>query len=613
MHTWQLNMGANYLQNGEIQFKVWAPKAENLALVFIKEDKEEIQYPMQLTADGIFQTTIANLISKDYVYRINEQKTYPDPFSRSQPFGVNGPSRVYNPNDFQWTDSHWKGLPLKDYIIYELHVGTFTPKGTFEALIDKIAYFKDLGVSAIELMPVAEFPGNRNWGYDGVYPFAPHHEYGGLTGLKKFINACHENDLAVIIDVVYNHLGPEGNYLSQFGHYFTEKYKTPWGLAINLDGAYSDPVRQYFIDNALYWLTEYHADALRLDAIHTIFDFSAKHFLEQLSRAFHGQANQLGRLAFIIAESDLNDVRVIKPIQIGGYAMDGQWSDDFHHSQHSYMTKNQWRYFADFGKLSHIAKAITDGFVYNGIPSKYRKKTFGSNSKDLPGEQFVICIQNHDQVGNACLGKRLGTLITIEEYKIVSLLLLCAPNIPLLFMGQEWNATTPFYFFTSYIDSKLGNLVREGYQKEFDLHDSEKFNPQSIQRFEDSKLLWSQLDQTVHKEMLNFYKKLIHIRKTVSCLSNCRKDLTDVSFSEEERWMTVKRDDPSGSKVILAINFNDKETLVPIEFSQGVWQIAVATNDSKQESSSFQMDNNQTNSVLMTSWTANLFYKTVSN
>lgn len=607
MDKWYLNFGANYLDNDTIQFKAWAPKASELSV--ITEGKEKAQYPMQMLGDGIFEVTLSTpLPSDDYFFRINgDKKMYPDPVSRWQPSGVHGPSRIYNPNTFQWNDHHWKGIPLKDYIIYELHIGTFTPEGTFEAIIEKLPYFKELGITAIELMPVIEFPGERNWGYDGVSLYAPHHRYGSPTALKKLIDACHNNDLAVIIDVVYNHLGPEGNYLSQFGHYFTDRYKTPWGEAINFDGPESDLVRQYFVDNALYWLTEYHVDALRLDAIHAIFDFSAYHILEQMNKAFHQQASILERQAYIIAESDLNDVRIVKPLEKGGYALDAQWSDDFHHAQHSYLTKSQWQYFADFGELAHLAKAITQGFVYDGIKSKYRKKTFGSSSQNLPGEQFVICIQNHDQVGNAGQGKRLGNFVNAKQYKMASMLLFCAPNLPLIFMGQEWNATTPFLFFTSYEDKRLGELVQDGYQKEFNLEHSETFNPQNIQRFLDSKLQWAELDQSAHREMFNFYQKLIELRKQRPCLSNCRKDLTQVCFSEEEQWLILAREDPAGSKMIFIANFSEESCTLPIEFSEGQWKLQLCTSDCGKVESSFIMESTGLRNIPLPPYSADLY------
>jgi maltooligosyltrehalose trehalohydrolase len=610
LDKWQLEMGANCLQNGHTQFKVWAPKAQVLSVVSMKEGQEITQYSMKPTGRGIFELTLSNsLLSPDYFYRIDNQDLRPDPVSRWQPFGIHGPSRVYDPQSFQWNDSTWKGIPLKDYIIYELHIGTFTSEGTCEAIIHKLPYLLQLGVTAIELMPIIEFPGERNWGYDGVCPFAPHHSYGGPIGLKKLINACHEAGLAVILDIVYNHLGPEGNYLDQFGHYFTSRYKTPWGKAINYDGYESDHVRQYYIDNALYWLTEYHIDALRLDAVHAIFDFSAHHILEQIQRAFHSQAKALERQAFIIAESDLNDVRIINSIEQGGYALDAQWNDDFHHSLHVLLHKTQWEYFADFGGISQLAKAIKEGFVYDGQRSEYRKKTFGSTSKQLPGERFVICIQNHDQIGNAGLGKRLGNLINKDQYKLASTLLFCAPNLPLLFMGQEWMATTPFLFFTSYEDEQLGQNVRVGYQKEFHLESSDTFDPQNIDRFLNSKLQWQQLEQSWHHEIYHFYQQLIHLRKTIPCLANCRKDLTQVDFNEEEQWLILRRHDSAQSALTLLANFAQETRTLSTEFSSGEWQLRLTTSDVDMVEPLFTTQETSTRAISLMPWSALLYVR----
>lgn len=550
---------------------------------------------MSMIQEGIFELIISPE-SPDYLYCIDERTLLPDPFSRWQPFGVHGPSRIYG-SDFTWTDQSWKGIPLSTFIVYELHVGTFTSEGTFEAVIEKLPYLRSLGITAVELMPVIEFPGSRNWGYDGVYPYAPHHLYGGPDGLKRLIDACHAHGLAVILDVVYNHLGPEGNYLGQFGPYFTDRYPTPWGQAVNYDGSGSEHVRRFVMDNALFWLTEYHVDALRLDAIHAIFDFSARHILEEMGQEFHKQSHALGRQAFLLLESDLNDVRVLKPVP-EGYGADAQWSDDFHHALHALIAPTKWEYFADFGKMEHLVKSLTEGFAYQGQFSNYRQMQFGSSSKDLPGEQFIVCIQNHDQVGNAGQGKRLGAFVTADQYKLATLLLFCAPNIPLLFMGQEWNAEAPFYYFTSFEDEALSGSVREGYQNEFKLN--EAVDPQDLKRFEASKLPWHQLEEPQHNQMVEFYRHVIHLRKTVPCLCNCRKDLTAVRFSEEDRWLILERSDPGGSKMVLAANFSDQARLIPTPFASGSWQ-----NGFVQEELLFQAD--AEHPLQVSPWSALLF------
>lgn len=560
-------------------FRVWAPKAKSLSLVILNNG-EQCEYPMESDEEGFYTITLSQLPPNvDYCYKIDGDKIRPDPASRWQPNGVHAPSRLYNQQTFEWNDHSWKGININDYLIYELHVGTFTPQGTFEAVIDKLPYLQKLGITAIELMPIIEFPGEHNWGYDGVYPYAPHHAYGGPEGLKRLIDACHEKGFAVILDVVYNHLGPEGNYLGDFGYYYTDHHKTPWGQAINFDGPYSDFVRQYFIDNALYWLTEYHIDALRLDAIQKIYDFGARHFLEELHLLFQQQAQKLGRQAYTIAESDLNDLRVINPVEKGGYAIDAQWNDDFHHSLHVLLTKNQWRYFSDYGDVSHLAKAIANGFVYEGQWSQFRKKRFGSSSTDVPGNKFVVYIQNHDQIGNGCQGKSLGTLVSPEKHKMAAMVLFCTPNIPLIFMGQEWNAMNPFLFFTSFEDEKLIESVRDGYKREFEIEidDPSSFDPQDPKRWLQSKLQWEELEQSDHQAMFSFYQKLIGLRKELKCLSNASKEHTVVDYYEGG-WLVLKRSDPDGSKAVLFANFAEIPQFVQVCMEAGKWALSICNN-----------------------------------
>src|ERR1051325_9737586 len=344
---WELRFGARALAGGGAEFRVWAPLAKSLEVKLVGEDARA--FPLERTGEGA-----------DCFYVIDGERERPDPVSRSQAAGVHGPSRVVARDAFEWTDAGWKGVALKDFVVYELHTGTFTPEGTFDSVITKLAHLKSLGVTAIELMPVAEFPGGRNWGYDGAHLYAPQSTYGGPEGLKRLIDACHREGLAFILDVVYNHLGPEGNYAGEYMPLYSEAHKSPWGAGLNFDGEGSEGVRRYFVENALYWLTEYHVDALRLDAVHAITDTSPRHLLEDLSEAFHAQARALGRRAYLIAESDLNDVRVIKPREEGGYGIDAQWSDDFHHSLHTLLTKTNRGYFADFGRVEDLAKAIRE-------------------------------------------------------------------------------------------------------------------------------------------------------------------------------------------------------------------------------------------------------------
>ena len=434
---WRLDLGACPEGSSSTRFRVWAPYATSVAVRLIGREREPI--PLAVSDRGYFEGTIQGAEpGARYVYVLDGKKERPDPASRFQPEGVHGPSAVVDPAAFLWTDHHWAGLPLKDFIVYELHTGTFTVDGTFQGIIARLDYLRDeVGVTAIELMPVAQFPGGRNWGYDGAYPYAPQSGYGGPQGLKALVDACHARGLAVILDVVYNHLGPEGNYLGDFGPYFTDRYRTPWGRAINYDGPDSDEVRHFILGNALYWATEFHVDALRLDAIHGIFDFSARHILRDIADAVHTQAERVGRAIHVVAESDLNDVRVIAPAQEGGNGLDAQWSDDFHHALHTLLTGERSGYYEDFGGLDQLATAMREGYVYSGQRSAHRRRRHGNSSRGRPPWQFIVCAQNHDQVGNRAFGDRLSALVPFEALKLAAASVLLAPNIPLLFMGEE--------------------------------------------------------------------------------------------------------------------------------------------------------------------------------
>ena len=526
-----------------------------------------------------FEVTISDASpGQRYSLVLEDARERPDPVSRSQPLGVHGPSEIVDPNAFQWTDQNWTGLPLSQLIIYELHTGTFTPEGTFEAIVAKLPYLKDLGITAIEVMPIAEFPGSRNWGYDGVDFYAPQSSYGGPAGLKKLVDECHRAGLAVILDVVYNHAGPEGNYLAEFGPYFTDHYRTPWGPAINYDGPGSDGVRRFVIENALYWLTEYHIDGLRLDAIHGIYDFGAVHLLAELADRFHAQARELGRQAWLIAESDLNDVRILQPRDVGGYGLDAQWHDEFHHAMLSLLTKADRGFLASFGTLADIQKVLREGFVYDGIYSPYRQRRFGNSSKDIPGEKFVVFLQNHDQVANTSQGHRLSDLVSQDQLKLAVTLLFCAPYIPLLLMGEEFADTAEFLYFTSHLDPGLGKAVTEGRRREyaaFRMHDR-FFDPQAVETFELSKIHWLMVDDPGHRAIRDLYRKLIARRKDWPCLSNCRKDLTEVRIDERLQLLKMERGDPAGSQAELWCNFSADSAAYQAPAGDG-WEIALQT------------------------------------
>jgi maltooligosyltrehalose trehalohydrolase len=574
MALWTMSHGATVVSGkGGVQFRVWAPDAAALAV----ELGEGPRLPMQRAGED-FEVFVPSAVPGDlYSFVFDDGRKRPDPVSRSQPNGVHGPSQVVDPEAFVWTDQDWTGIALEDYIFYELHTGTFTPDGTFAGVASKLDHLRDLGITAIELMPVASFPGERNWGYDGVDLFAPHSAYGGPEELKKLVNACHRMGLAVVLDVVYNHFGPEGNYLAEFGPYFTDRYRTPWGRAMNYDGAGADGVRRLVIDNALYWLTEFHIDALRLDAIHGIFDFSALHILAELRDRFHEQAAHLGRRAWIVAESDLNDVRVLNPRAIGGLGLDAQWHDEFHHAVYGYVTGQHESYLEGFERLEPIQKAITEGFVHDGAYSAFRRRRFGSSSRNLPGHRFVVFNQNHDQVGNTSRGARLANLISPDQCRLFAALLLCSPCLPLLFMGEEFSDTAPFQFFTSFGDPQLARAVTEGRRREFEelMHAEHHADPQAVDTFEMAKINWDLPGRPEHHSMLQLYCELITLRKRWPCLSNGRKDLTGVSYDEDAQWLRMDRADPAGSRAVLLCNFSKNP--VPFNFDASCWRLALST------------------------------------
>ena len=577
---WALRFGANVTPSG-VNFRLWAPRLESVKLLLCEDPPRAL--PMQPEHGGEFAVFVPALrAGVDYQFLTGKDRRLPDPVSRWQPHGVHGASRVVDSAAFQWSDQQWSGIRLQDYLFYELHPGTFTREGTFESIIPRLSYLRELGVTAIELMPVAQFPGRRNWGYDGVGVYAPQASYGGPEGLKTLVDACHRQNLAVVLDVVYNHLGPEGNYLAQFGPFFTDIYRTPWGQAINYDGAGSDGVRRFFVDNALYWLTEYHIDALRLDAIHGIFDFSARHILREVAHAFHAQAARLGRAAFVIAESDLNDPRVIRSPDLGGYGVDAQWSDDFHHSLHTALVPDTRGYFADFDGLTSLCKAIRCGFVYDGKQSQYRKRRHGASSADRPGQQFVVFTENHDQVANSLSGSRTAQLYSPEQQKLAAAVLLCSPFLPLLFMGQEYGETAGFYYFTDHGDPALVEAVREGRRQEMEsfLADGEFMDPQDEATFERSRLNWTLPAQQPHTGMLAWYRDLLAARKQTPCLGNCRKDLTAVA-SGASGWLTVARADPSGSRAILVCNFAKETQSVPLPEPSGRWSLRLWSGEAR--------------------------------
>jgi maltooligosyltrehalose trehalohydrolase len=480
----------------------------------------------------------------DYGFVVDGEGPFPDPRSPWQPDGVHGLSRGYDHSRFSWTDGAWRGRPLAGLVLYELHVGTFTPEGTFDAALDHLDHLVELGVDAVELMPVAAFPGRHGWGYDGVGLWAVHEPYGGPDGLKRFVDACHGRGLAVVLDVVYNHLGPSGNYLGRYGPYFTDAYRTPWGPAVNLDHAGSDEVRAFIVENALMWLRDYHLDGLRLDAVHAMRDGRAVHILEELAVAVAGLRASTGRELFLVAESDLGDPRLVTSREAGGYGLDGQWNDDFHHAVHAALTGERQGYYRDFGSTATLAKTLTRAFFHDGTWSSFRGRTHGRPVDRLrtPGHRFTGFIQNHDQIGNRATGDRISATLSPGLLKVGAGLLLTSPFTPMLFMGEEWGASTPWRFFTDHVEPELARAVSEGRRREFASHgwaSPDVPDPQDPATYQASMLDWTEPDKAPHRELLAWYRALIALRRACPELTDAR--LTEVSAEHDDTWIVVYR------------------------------------------------------------------------
>lgn len=519
--------GASLTSEG-CEFRVWAPNAQQVK-VRLSSARGEQDLAMERTEEGYFELFTQAQAGDRYFLIVDENQPVPDPVSRLLPEGVHGRTEIVGASGFAWTDAQWRGLPLEKYIIYELHVGTFTPQGTFDAAIEKLPYLKSLGITVIEIMPVAAFPGTRNWGYDGVSLYAVQASYGGPEGLRRLVDAAHAHGLGVMLDVVYNHLGNEGNYLRLFGPYFTAKHQTPWGEAINYDQPGSAGVRQYVVENALYWIREYHLDGLRLDAVQTIQDDSPRHILTEISESAANLSSELGRQVCLIAETDENDARMVRPRREDGYGLDAVWSDDFHHAVHAFFTGERKGYYQDFGKPQQMARALNEGFVFQGEPFRFWEgRPRGTSSKGMPAPAHVICIQNHDQVGNRAQGDRLTALAPRGVRMLAAALLLLAPETPLLFMGQEFDEPHPFQFFTDYGDPTLQKAVSEGRRNEFkDFDFKDVPDPQDPATFERSKLSWP-LTQG-ENVMLEWYRSLLTLRRryVIHSERNCKAAFAD--------------------------------------------------------------------------------------
>lgn len=566
-------------------FRVWAPAAQQLKVIV-----DGRQHVMKADAEGWWYADAhVTKQGSDYAFLIDGDTTpLPDPRSPWQPNGVHAASRLVDHNSFRWTDEQFQARPLSSGVIYEMHIGTFTPEGTYDSAIARLDELVELGITHLELMPVNQFSGAWGWGYDGVGLYAPHNAYGEPEGLKRLVDACHRKGLAVLLDVVYNHLGPAGNYLSRFAPYFSHEYNTPWGPAVNLDGAQSHHVRRFFIDNALMWMRDYHFDGLRIDAVHALIDNGAIHFLEQLAEETAKLAAHLGRSLVLIAESDLNDPRIVRSREMGGYGIHAQWSDDLHHALHTVITGERTGYYKDFGTIAQLAKALKNAFVYDGEYSPYRKRPHGRVPEGLPGDRFLGYIQNHDQIGNRAAGERISQLTNLRRAKIAAGFVFLSPFVPMVFQGEEWAASTPFQYFTQHEDEALGRAVSEGRKSEFvsfGWQPEQVPDPQDPQTFERSKLRWEERARSPHTEMLDWYRSLIRLRRSEPSLTDTDRGSMEVRCSEEDQWLVLQRDPitavcnlgnrprtlevAAGSKCVLAsapgVELHDREIVVPAE------------------------------------------------
>ncbi|MFL5809042.1 MAG: malto-oligosyltrehalose trehalohydrolase [Flavisolibacter sp.] len=549
------SIGVNFNEKKEAEIIVWSPEAKSVEISF---DNKKLS--LKKTDEGYWEVLSTDIRPGTlYKFVIDGRNEFPDPASLSQPDGVHGCSEAIDLKEFTWTDETFEPVPQEDYILYELHTGTFTNEGSFEGIETKLDHLKELGVNAIEIMPVAQFPGDRNWGYDGVFPYAVQNSYGGANGLRKLVTACHAKGIAVVLDVVYNHLGPEGNYLGAYGPYFTEKYKTPWGPAVNFDDAWCDGVRRFFIENALMWFRDFHIDALRLDAVHAIKDFSAVHILREIKQHVDELMHKTGRKHYLVVELDLNDNRFINSADREGYGMDAQWIDEFHHALRVSAGGDNTGYYADFNGINHLSKAYRDAYVYDGQWSEHRKKKFGIKASN-PGKQFIVFSQNHDQVGNRMLGERTSQLASFEMQKLLAAAVMISPYLPMLFMGEEWAEPHPFLYFVSHTDPELAEAVRNGRKAEFAAFHAEGEAPDPVDEktFQQSKLQWQLMRDGLHKTMFNYYKGMIALRKTHPALRELNRQNISTETDSYKNILIVERW-TKDQKLFCILNFSRKQ------------------------------------------------------
>jgi maltooligosyltrehalose trehalohydrolase len=570
-------------------FSVWAPAARQVVLhIATGEARGEHALSPVDGAPGVLAARVEGVRAGDrYGYRLDGSDPLPDPVSRAQPDGVHALSHVVDPAAFAWDDAHWPGLALADFLIYELHVGTFTPEGTFDAAAARLPELLAMGITAVEVMPIASFPGTRNWGYDGVHLYAPQQSYGGPDGFRRFVRAAHALGLAVVLDVVYNHVGPEGNYLDRFGPYFTDAYCTPWGRAVNYDGRGSDEVRRWARENALHWISEYHVDALRLDAVHGIYDFGAVAFLEELSDAVHALGRRLDRKVQLLAESDLNDPRLVRSPELGGYGLDAQWADDVHHTIHATLTGESSGYYADFLGTATIADVYRSPFFYARRYSRFRGRTHGRPATDVPKKRFIVSAQNHDQIGNRPEAERLALLVPPEKLRLAAALVLLSPYVPMLFMGEEYGETAPFLYFIDHGDPALVDAVREGRKREFleIEHHGDPPDAHAEETFARSRLRWDRRSHEPGASLLRLYADLAALRREEPAL---QPGASDLLVAGEHEWCTVLRTmQPAGDifdavrarrTIFQAFNLSDASRDIPVpDEAAGAWRLRLST------------------------------------
>ncbi|CAA9375690.1 MAG: GH13_10 / GH13 / GH13_9 / GH13_36 / GH13_ 11 / GH13_37 / GH13_20 [uncultured Propionibacteriaceae bacterium] len=551
--------------NRKEQLSVWAPKAQHVTLVIadrrfpMRRDDGDWWRPGEELTDDLVDSDV------DYGFLVDDSdKPLPDPRSRRQPNGLHELSRTYEPTSYAWGDQAWTGRQLAGGVIYEMHVGTFTPEGTLLSAIDRLDHLVGLGIDFVEVMPVNGFNGTHNWGYDGVLWYTVQEQYGGPAAYQQFVDACHQRGLAVIQDVVYNHLGPSGNYLALFGPYLKEGRGNTWGDSVNLDTENSDEVRRYIIENALMWLRDYHVDGLRLDAVHALVDTRATHLLEQMAIEVDALSAFARRPLSLVAESDMNAPRLITPREAGGYGLAGQWSDDFHHALYVSLTGDTTGYYADFGSLETLAKVFRAGFFHDGTMSTFRGRHHGAriDTQRMPTWRLVVFSDNHDQIGNRAAGNRLSSWLNADQLRLAGLVTLLSPFTPMIFMGEEWGASTPWQFFTSHPEPELGEIVAKGRVEEFAQMDwdiSTVPNPQDPSTFTNSKLNWDEISGGSHAKLLEFYRRVIEVRRTYPDLTDPRFDRSAASCSDEDGWLMVQR-----GEIVMVVNFSEFATEVPL-------------------------------------------------